>query len=507
MASNSYGEDTYQPSQLVQLFHSFPHIDMKFQLVNSTFNPDSVVYLESLGILAAIPGLWLIVNLFAFLIYFLTRCCQKEWKQKRNLTPIKWTLAILGLLCCGGIGIGFYGNNDADVAVYDFTSATNNMQDILHSVNNESRYLQMTLDQKMNSKLEQLINTFSKPGGNASVQVSLKQAVNNMKEEISKGLSSVQAINDKIDQIGTYTLPADVQKVEDFRWPVTMAVLSLFLVLCIVLFLGIIRHSRSVLITFSVLAFFVIIINWLLVSIYLVSSVALGDFCMDPEAYIRKEVVAKVDRTILDYYLDCHPGLPSPFSDAIRSGQKAVDTVEETFKFVKTTATTYYSEDKELYSNLNDISTCLNQTEATLGNIAALLDCRAMHQQYINALNSTCGRFIYGLAFLLLSAAATGTFFICLEWLTSNTWIYIRKKVYVPVDEQDPFLPPSSSSNSYRGRETYGSTAHRPRHIHTPPQTPPFPPSAQPFFCSNGRMPRIEDGPVQGRYTPPPLVS
>lgn len=453
----------------------------------------------SLGILAAIPGVWLILNLLAFLIYFLSRCCQKEWKQKRNLSPLKWTLAVIGLLCCGAIAVGFFGNDDAHSAVQQFSDATGNIQDMIDSVKNQTAALEYTLNKDVLPELDELENVFKKPIENETVHEELQQAVDSMEADAKKGLANIQNINTKINELDIHQIPADVRKAENFRWPVTMATLCLFLVLCIVLFLGLIRHSRPILIVFSALALLAIIVNWLLVSVYLATGVGFGDFCSDPEPFIRSQVSGTLDKSILNYYMECHPTMDNPFFTAIKNGEKAVENVETTLEFVKQAAMEFYSKE-DIGRILSKVELSLNRTERILSGMSALLDCQGMHRQYIMALTATCGTFLNGIAFLLLSATLTGVLFIFLEWFSSNTWIYIRKKkTYVPVDEQDPFLPPSASANSCRGRETYGSTAYRPRHSHTPPQTPPFPAS------HNGRIPRVGEEGLQGRYTPPPL--
>ncbi|KAK8757510.1 hypothetical protein V5799_004865 [Amblyomma americanum] len=92
----------YQVSMVADSFHAVPHVDIGFSPVNSTFDPTSNVYLESLGILIAVPGFWLILTLLAFLIFFLCRCCDSGLKKKRRLTPLKWTLAFFALLCWSG---------------------------------------------------------------------------------------------------------------------------------------------------------------------------------------------------------------------------------------------------------------------------------------------------------------------------------------------------------------------------------------------------------------------
>lgn len=69
---------------------------------------------------------------------------------------------------------------------------------------------------------------------------------------------------------------------EMIRYPATLILLAALILLCIILVIGVARNSRCNLIFFSVVGLFGIIICWLLSGIYLASSVALGDFCMQP---------------------------------------------------------------------------------------------------------------------------------------------------------------------------------------------------------------------------------
>lgn len=66
------------------------------------------------------------------------------------------------------------------------------------------------------------------------------------------------------------------------RYPATLGLLGILIVLCVILVFGVARNSRCNLIFFSVVGLFGVVICWLLSGIYLASSVALGDFCMKP---------------------------------------------------------------------------------------------------------------------------------------------------------------------------------------------------------------------------------
>lgn len=77
---------------------------------------------------------------------------------------------------------------------------------------------------------------------------------------------------------------------ESIRWPATLGFLTILLLLCTVLVIGVARRSRCALIFFSVAGLFCIIICWLLAGVYLASSVAAGDFCMRPHEYMCRQV-------------------------------------------------------------------------------------------------------------------------------------------------------------------------------------------------------------------------
>ena len=74
------------------------------------------------------------------------------------------------------------------------------------------------------------------------------------------------------------------------RWPATLAFLTILLLLCVILIIGVARSSRCSLIFFSVSGLLAVTFCWLLSGIYLSTCVALGDFCMKPNEYICNQV-------------------------------------------------------------------------------------------------------------------------------------------------------------------------------------------------------------------------
>lgn len=77
VSEHSQAQSAYEPTLWAKVFHSVPHVNITFHSVNSQFNPENDLYLESLGILASIPAAWLITTLVRSLI---NSRCSGLWK-------------------------------------------------------------------------------------------------------------------------------------------------------------------------------------------------------------------------------------------------------------------------------------------------------------------------------------------------------------------------------------------------------------------------------------------
>lgn len=111
------------------------------------------------------------------------------------------------------------------------------------------------------------------------------------------------------------------EKIETIRWPVTMAVLSVLLILCIVLLVGVARHNRCALIAFSVCGLLAVIVSHLMASLYLASSVALGDLCVAPDKFVEDQASMEATKEILRYYTSCERARANPFTQRLREGK------------------------------------------------------------------------------------------------------------------------------------------------------------------------------------------
>lgn len=123
------------------------------------------------------------------------------------------------------------------------------------------------------------------------------------------------------------------EQLELIRWPGTVAVLALLLVLCAVLLVGVARHSRCALILFSVCGLLAVTGSWLMSGLYLSSSVAVADLCIDPADYLASEVPNELPVDVLLYYTQCEDGV-NPFTLRLRESQNAINSARSAMSIV-----------------------------------------------------------------------------------------------------------------------------------------------------------------------------
>uniref|UniRef100_A0A0K2V9Q3 Protein tweety homolog n=1 Tax=Lepeophtheirus salmonis TaxID=72036 RepID=A0A0K2V9Q3_LEPSM len=328
--SSSQVQTAYEPTIWAKVFHSVPHVNITGHEVDGRFNPESDVYLESLGILGSLPAGWLIGTLLLLLMYLLTRCCDRTKGirsaldgKKRKSRPIRCCLSFFALGCCTTLTLGFFGNHLLHKGVIELEKATKNINTIIsHSQEIAHKYL-LVLTDDLNDNLSHL---FDGPFRKSTPQSKNEHSnlMNNADlvfyniSEAQKAMKQIQfAIHHHENPIDFKYATRWPRILEVYRWPATMALQGLFTLFCLLLFVGAIIHSRCILILFSVLGLFSIILLWLLSSVYITISVATADFCYEPTPWVMHAIEDKVPREISAYYLQCSNDQIHPFQHLI----------------------------------------------------------------------------------------------------------------------------------------------------------------------------------------------
>ena len=190
---------------------------------------------QSLGILGSIPAAWLILTLLVLLIYLLTRCCDRKPRPSRSISALKVSLAIVSVLCCAAIGLGLYGNDDLHNGVVRLLEEGRQVDVLVSKIRNQTEAIERQLRVQASSQLVQLRDIFDEPVSNMTLY---KQASVYLERTISNNTMAANAAADiRQPLIGLDLMPKIHvgEKVEAVRWPLTMAVLSILLILCVIL--------------------------------------------------------------------------------------------------------------------------------------------------------------------------------------------------------------------------------------------------------------------------------
>ena len=465
--------DNYNISIFAKWFHSLPHVDIRLNyLKNTTFNPNDNQYLESLGILVAIPGFWLILTLLFFLIFFLCRCCDANNKKKRKLTLCKCCLFMFAVLSSLIIVVGMFGSLVSHQGLQQVQNNTEDMSSVVEGIKRQTTLISDSFKNDLDTNFGKLKSLFDTLVTDLSVKTSLIRIVTTAQRNASNAERQLDIINKRLEKLDIKSVAEHLKTMESIRWPTTFGVLGSLTFVCLILIWGILRHSRCVLILFSVLGLLSLVVCWVITSVYLGISVAGSDFCLDPQPFISEQFNNAIDEQVFDYYVSCNT--QNPFHKSIEEVTKKLEWYKRFNEDIKNLCQMRCNS-RDITDKLHALQTDFNRIKEDWQLLEAFLDCQRFHQDYIQMMTSTCKEVLEGVVLMLLSSSATGLCFTVLVLCASHTWINIRKKrplIADQTEETDPFLPPASSTsttssaNSKRIRDSYGSAGSgRPRYV------------------------------------------
>lgn len=229
ISEHSQNQMAYNPTLWAKLFHSAPHVNITFHHVDSRFNPENDLYLESLGILASIPAAWLITTLVVLLIYLCTRCCDTKSTKHRKSRPIRCILSFFALVTAAGLGGGFWGNHVLHGGVTEFEKATNIIVDTVRHIQELSRKYNEDLQKDIEQNVNKLYDgPFQRDiRQSPTTHLEIMDHCNAIFSNISEGLKAMDEIrftvNDPNNRLDLRHVPFWAETVERYRWPVTMA--------------------------------------------------------------------------------------------------------------------------------------------------------------------------------------------------------------------------------------------------------------------------------------------
>nr|XP_056711501.1 protein tweety homolog 2 isoform X2 [Euleptes europaea] len=432
--------------------HGLPHLSLSLQPVPSAFRPKDPDYQQSLLLLALVGAVFLGLNLLFLAIYLICLCCCKREEESETKKPnsccITWTAVVAGLICCASVGIGFYGNSETNDGVYQLIYALDNANHTLSGIDSlvsgTATQMKVTLEQHM-ARLNEI---FAMRGDYVQTLKFMQQMAGNIVLQLS-GLPVWEGVTIHLSQVTT-----EISTVEYYRWLSYLLLFILDLVICLIACLGLAKHSKYLLITMLCCGLFILILSWGSFSVDVAAAVGTSDFCVAPDKIILNMTQSGLSAEIVRYYLYCSQSLTNPFQQALTIYQRSLTTMQIQIQGLMQFAVPIFP---SAAKDLLGMQKLLNSSETSLHQLTAMLDCRGLHKDYLDALVGVCYDGVEGLLYLILFSLLAAMAFSTIICAMPHSWKHLasRDREYDDIDDEDPFNPQArriAAHNPTRGQ-------------------------------------------------------
>ncbi|XP_042529812.1 protein tweety homolog 2 [Dipodomys spectabilis] len=493
--------------------HSVPHLGLRLQPVDSTFRPGDPSYQESLLFLGLLAAVGLGLNL-AFLATYLvcTCCCQQDHgvqSKQRGSCCITWMAVVAGLFCCAAVGVGFYGNSETNDGMYQLIYSLDNANHTFSGIDELVSGNTHKMKEELEQHLDRLSEIFAARGDHIQTLKFVQQMAGNIIVQLS-GLPVWTEVTAKLTEISDQT-----SFVEHYRWLSYLLLFILDLVICLVTCLGLAKRSRCLLASTLCCGVLTLLLSWASLAADTAAAVSTSDFCMAPDAFILNATQDQIGTEVIRYYLHCGQSVSSPFQQTLTIFQRSLSAMQIQITGLLQFALPLFPTAE---MDLLGIQLLLNSSETSLHQLMAMLDCRGLHKDYLDALTGVCYDGIEGLLFLGLFSMLAALAFSTLICAGPRAWKHFaaRDRAYDDMDDDDPFNPQArriAAHNPPRGQLhsfcSYSSGLGSQSSLHPPAQTISNAPVSEYMNQAMlfGGNPRYENLPLIGRGSPPPTYS
>ncbi|XP_015236733.1 PREDICTED: protein tweety homolog 1 isoform X3 [Cyprinodon variegatus] len=468
---------SYSPSIWVRMCHALPRLDLSMQMRDNIFAPDSWEYQQTLLVLSSLSAIALVISLLVILSFLIHYCCCQRGdrsegseeedddedgstghgysgKKGRGICCVTWVAVAAVTLCCVAIGIGFYGNSEANDGMYQLTSSLLTANYTLASIDLLISDTITGLQLSVSGPLTSMEEMFS---GSKPFLVStrncrrLSENVINLLSSISLARTNVELVmgNDSTVSGASITpltpVPPSVAPTvvptssllpnpftpgwaattlmvnEDYRWLSYVLLLLLDLIVCLFILLGLAKQARWLLILMTVLAWLALFLSWGSLGLETATVVALSDFCSEPNVFVLNstQITTGTSSDVLDYYLTCSRSMNSPFQQLLTQSQRALSSIHTHLSSLDRNALPQFPKAEK---SLREVQQILNSTEGNFHQLVALLNCRGLNKDYIDSLKGLCYDGMEGLLYLSLYSFLSGLAFTAILCSLPGAW-------------------------------------------------------------------------------------
>uniref|UniRef100_A0A672IZI8 Protein tweety homolog n=1 Tax=Salarias fasciatus TaxID=181472 RepID=A0A672IZI8_SALFA len=489
--------------------HNFPHFNFFFQSVDNTFKPEEASYQQSLVFLACVGAVGLGLSLLVVALYLIFLCCCRrdidEDTKRPDTCCVTCVAVITGLVICSAVGVGFYGNSETNDGVYQLTYSLYNANHTLGGINNLVSGARGNVETGLKQHLERLDEIFA-------ARADYLQALRFMQLMVGNVIRELTALPDfDKTNIDLAAIAGRMALIEYYRWA---GLRHIRVCVCLGLCLGLCRptlYSLYPLFLRRIMGFVILslILSWASLGAGTATAVGTSDFCVAPDKFIVNQTKNILTADVAHYYLFCSPNLPNPFQQSLTVCQRSLTTMQIQIQgLLQFSVPVFPTAERDLLG----IQRQLNSTEFSIHQLTALLDCRGLHKDYLDALMGVCYDGVEGLLYLSLFSLLAACSLSAMLCAIFRVWTLMgsRDKEYDDIDEEDPFNP-QARRISYNPRRSnthsfcsYTSSVGSQASLHPPPQSTANTMNQSMLF---GGAPRYENVPLIGRGSPPPSYS
>ncbi|XP_072453803.1 protein tweety homolog 3 [Notamacropus eugenii] len=496
---------SYSAPWWVNLLHRLPHFNLQWETTSSQFRPEDTEYQQALLLLGSVAVSCLALDLLFLLFYSFWLCCRHR-KTEEHLDAdcccTAWCVIIATLVCSAGIAVGFYGNGETSDGIHRVTYSLRHANRTVAGVQDRVTDTTMALNQTVETSLQTLEKLYTKHTDYLHIVQKLQGLLYDLVRqttEIPFWKNNAVSLEDLAVQVDLY---------DWYRWLGYLGLLLFDVLICLLVLFGLIRNSKAILVGVCLLGVLALVISWGSLGLELAVSVGSSDFCVDPDTYVTKMVEdhSVLGAGILHYYLDCSAGYINPFQQKLSGSHKALVEMQDEVLELLRSALREYPTSKDYLIRIQEV---LNSTEINLQHLTALVDCRSLHLDYVQALTGFCYDGVEGLIYLVLFSFVTALMFSSIVCSVPHTWQ--QKRAADDDGEEESTAPGTRQThdNLYRVHmpslyscgSSYGSETSIPAAAHTVSNAPVTEYMSQ---NANFQNPRCENTPLIGRESPPP---
>eukprot|EP00301_Raphidiophrys_heterophryoidea_P025432 c8532_g1_i1.p1 GENE.c8532_g1_i1~~c8532_g1_i1.p1 ORF type:complete len:683 (-),score=166.64 c8532_g1_i1:33-2081(-) len=422
----------YTASVLVKFIHEdMPRKNRHIQTVSNNFDPQNMMYLESI-VLVAFPAILLaVLTVLFFLFRGIVHICQacliscgymKQKKRKINNRPriVLWTIVVSALIVAGGIGYGLSANQDISAGIGKVQKALVDMNDL--------KNVQVTSARDVLDNLNQILNSTHDLYGmlvvlNETIPVSVFEFgyILDIQKQMNSATGPIGTAIDRYQNLPIEGIVKKIKQYDSYRWEVQLGVLCIQSVPFVMVLFAVMCMGPTFLWHVVWIGVVCVLLGWLLTGVETSGLTVMSDACIDPSGFLLNRTSGNI-RKYVEFFVVCK-NIPSPFesqltgvTDAVDASKSAVASLGSYVSSLEQYTHTNVTEFPAINTTMNSIA---DNVTGLVTDVNILLEsafkCNRIHNNYIDTLEGICTRTFGGFFALVIIQGG----------ITALTWIAI----------------------------------------------------------------------------------